>query len=168
MRTKTAREIKITENLLNNKKISAKVGAPKDKLNPETVYVSISFWTEPTNLYEDIDRVSLRNVLKKEIKNIYKEVSENLLLENSIFNKPKDNFFIDNIPDNINYNDKRNYINFELYLHTCNIDSEEKFPLSQKEGEEKLFNEAVKVVNFFGDSEILQGKKGFFIFNKNR
>lgn len=168
MRTKTAREIKVTNNFLNNKKITAKIGAPKNREEPETVYISISFWTKPSEEFLDYDKERLKTILRHELKKVYKQSVTEILGKSEIFNHPDKNIFIENIPDNINYNGKRNYINFEIYLHTCNIGSEEKLPLSQREEEDKIFNEAINVINFFGDSDILNDESGFIIYNKNR
>lgn len=168
MRTKTAREIKVTKNQLTNKNISATVGTSANRDSPETIYISISFWTRPSEKYELYDGVQLREILKKEVKTVYRKAMVDLLNENVTFNKPKHNFFIDNIPDNFNYNNKRNYINFELYLHTRNIGSVDKIPLSQKKGEREIFDQALRVINFFGDSDILKGESGFQIFPSNR
>jgi|TARA_R110000851_G_scaffold285798_1_gene439563 hypothetical protein len=168
MRTKTAREIKVTTNFLNNKRITAKIGAPKNREHPETVYISISFWTRPIDEYLEYDKEKLKSILRKELKRVYKGAVDEILGESEVFNHPDKNIFIENIPDNINYNGKRNYINFEIYLHTCNIGREEKKPLNQKEGEDEIFQEAINVINYFGDSEILNDGSGFIVYSKNR
>ena len=168
MKTKTAREIKVTKKILTNKNISATIGTSSNRESPETIYISISYWTKPSEEYKGYEGDELRDILKKELKSVYKNSITHILNSNSIFNRPESNFFIENIPDNFNYNNKRNYINFEIYLHTCNINSIDKIPLSQKRGEREIFEEALKVINFFGDSDILKGENGFQIFSSNR
>ena len=168
MRTKTAREIKVTDNFLINRKITAKIGAPKNSDNPDTVYISFGFWAKPTEEFIDYDKEKLKSILRKELKTIYRNAVTEILEKSKVFNHPDKNIFIENIPDNINYNGKRNYINFEIYLHTSNIGSKTKKPLSQKEGEDEIFKESVKIVNFFGKSDILNDKLGFIIHNKNK
>ncbi len=168
MKTKNAREIKVTKKLLTNKNISAIIGTSSNRESPETIYISISYWTKPSENFKGYEGDELRDILKKELRSVYKKSMIDILESNFIFNRPKSNFFIDNIPENFNYNKKRNYINFEIYLHTCNIKSLDKIPLSQKQGEQDMFQEALKVINFFGDSDVLKGESGFQIFSSNR
>ena len=67
---------------------------------------------------------------------------------------------------NINYNNKRNFISLELYLHTLNVSEENKIPLSNKKNTE-IFDEAVRISNTIGDSSILSSGNEFNVFKKS-
>ena len=68
--------------------------------------------------------------------------------------------------NNLNYNTKRNFISVELYLHTCNLFNSDKLPLSIKKNT-KLYDEAVRISNIIGDSEIIQGNSIFEVQKKS-
>ena len=85
---------------------------------------------------------------------------------NKYFPLESENIFIKNIPENLNYNGKRNYVSIELYLHTLNIKSEEKLPLSQKKNTE-LFDECMRLSDIISKSDVLSNSKVFTIYNKS-
>lgn len=163
---RTAREIKVDKSLLTNKNINVKVGTVENRDAPETVYIFVSFWARPSVLLKDESQEVLREILDANLSSIYKKDLKSYLTGNKYFTSEKDNIYIKNIPENINYNNKRNFISIELYLHTLNIDGERKIPLSNKK-DTKIFNEAVKVANIIGNSPILSDEDEFEIFSKS-
>jgi hypothetical protein len=163
---RTAREIKVSNNLLDNKSINVKIGTVENREAPETIYIFISFWAKPTTDLEDESQDFLKNILNKKLGNIYKKELKPNLKENEYFTNEIDNIYIKNIPENINYNNKRNFISIELYLHTLNIQEENHIPLSNKKNTE-LFNEALRISNVIGNSSILSDGDEFKIFKKS-
>lgn len=163
---RTAREIKIDTNKLSNKNINIKVGTVENREAPETIYIFASFWLEPTKDYESKDQKTLKELLERELHKIY---SLNLLKDlksNKYFPLESENIFIKNIPENLNYNGKRNYVSVELYLHTINIDSQDKLPLSQKKNTD-LFDECVRLSDIISQSEIFSNSKIFKVYSKS-
>lgn len=163
---RTAREIKISDKLLSNKNINVKIGTVENREAPETIYVFISFWLQPKAEYKSKEQEYLKSILDKELGQIYSVQLKPELISNKFFPKEKENIYIKNIPDNLNYNTKRNFISIELYLHTCNLFEEEKLPLSAKKNT-RLFDEAVRISNIIGDSEIIKGNSLFEIQKKS-
>jgi len=163
---RTAREIKVNEDLLNNKDITVKIGTVENRDAPETIYIFISFWAKPVEDLEKESQDYLKNILNVNLSNLYKKDLKSTLNNNEYFTSEKNNIYLKNIPENINYNNKRNFISLELYLHTSNINEERKIPLSNKKNTE-IFDEAVKIANIIGDSKILSDKTQFNIFNKS-
>lgn len=163
---RTAREIKVSDKIITNKNINVKIGTVENRDAPETIYVFISFWLQPKKEFKDKEQEFLKSALEKELGFIYSEKLKPLLVKSKIFPKENENIYIKNIPDNLNYNDKRNFISIELYLHTCNIIQEEKMPLSAKKNTE-MFNEAVLLSNLIGDSKILNNQSMFEIQKKS-
>ncbi len=163
---RTAREIKVGDKVITNKNINVKIGTVENRDAPETIYVFISFWLQPKAEFKDKDQEYLKSALDKELSAIYSEKLKPILVKSKIFPKENENIYIKNIPDNLNYNDKRNFISIELYLHTCNIIQEEKLPLSAKKNTE-MFNEAVLLSNLIGDSKILNNQSMFEIQKKS-
>ena len=163
MNKKTAREIIIEEKLIDNKNINVRVGTAENRSCPETIYTYISFWVKPNS---ETIRGEARNKLSKKIKNIYNHSIKRELKNNEFFLDKEDNIYIMNIPDNFNYNGKPNFISLELYLHTCNIGSENKIPLSNKRNK-SMFNEIIKITNIMGQEISELEKCGFELFKKN-
>jgi len=62
----------------------------------------------------------------------------------------------------INYNNKRSFVSIELNLHTINCLKENKYPLKNKE-DNQLFSELLKIYNIISTTDLLMGKKDFFI-----
>lgn len=163
---RTAREIKIDTNKLSNSNVNIKIGTVENREAPETIYIFASFWLEPTKDYEDKDQKTLKEILERELHKIYSHNLSKELSSNKYFPLEKENIFIKNIPENLNYNGKRNYVSVELYLHTINIDSEEKIPLSQKKNTE-LFDECLRLSDIISQSEIFSNSKIFKVYSKS-
>ncbi len=163
---KTAREIKISSKLLGNDNINVKVGTVENRECPDTIYVFASFWLEPTKKYKTESQQSLKNILDKELSKIYTKDLKKDLINNKFFPIEKENIFIKNIPENFNYNNKRNYISVELYLHTININSDSKLPINSKKNT-VLFDEAVKISKKIVNSEVFTGSKYFTVHKKS-
>jgi len=163
---RTAREIKVDDDLLDNKNINVKIGTVENREAPETIYIFISFWAKPTIELEDESQDFLKSILNKKLGNIYKKDLKPNLQVSEYFTNEKDNIYIKNIPENINYNNKRNFISIELYLHTLNIQEGNKIPLSNKKNTE-LFNEALRISNVIGNSSLLSDGDEFKIFKKS-
>ena len=163
---RTAREIKIDANKLSNKNINIKIGTVENRESPETIYIFASFWLEPTKEYENKDQKTLKEILERELHKIYSNSLSTELKGNTYFPLESENIFIKNIPENLNYNGKRNYVSIELYLHTLNIESEEKMPLSYKKNTE-LFNECIRLSDIISKSEIFSNSKNFIVYSKS-
>jgi len=142
--------------------VKVQIGAMENKESPKTIYISIGFWTKP------IDKMNnARSILKKEILDCYKFIDDGQLKLNPAFPKKDDNIFIVNMPDNFNYNEKRNYINMELYLHTSNISRDGRMSLSPKK-ENGLYNAALNIAEAFVTSDLMMERKGFEIRRTNK
>lgn len=163
---RTAREIKVADKLLTNKNINVKVGTVENREAPETIYIFASFWLQPKEEFKTKEQEQLKTILDKELSKIYSQLLRPQLESNKYFPKEKENIFIKNIPDNLNYNTKRNFISIELYLHTCNLFNQEKISLSAKKNTE-LYNETVRISNIIGQADILQGNSLFEIQKKS-
>ena len=163
---RTAREIKIGDELLSNKNINVKIGTVENREAPETIYIFISFWAKPVGELENESQDYLKDILNVELSGLYKKDLKCILRDSKYFTNEKNNIYLKNIPENINYNNKRNFISLELYLHTLNIHEESKLPLSNKKNTE-IFDEAIKIANIIGESSILSDKTKFDIFSKS-
>lgn len=161
---RTAREIKVPVKNLVNKNINVRVGTVEERDSPKTIYIFISFWLRPKEEFKLKSQDFLKSNLEYEFKKIYNLKLKKELIANKFFTNEKENIFMRNIPDNLNYNNKRNFISLELYLHTSNIISQDKIPLSAKKNT-ALYNEAVRISNIIGNSELLQGNQ-YFNLNK--
>lgn len=163
---RTAREIKVEDELLNNKDINVKVGTVENRDAPETVYIFISFWAKPVDELLGEHQDVLKDILNNNLNRIYRNELKDHLKSSKYFTSEKENIYIKNIPENINYNNKRNFISLELYLHTLNIREDKKLPLSNKKNT-GIFDEAVKIANLIGDSHLLSKGDEFEIFKKS-
>jgi hypothetical protein len=163
---RTAREIKVSDKALSNKNINVKIGTVENREAPETIYIFVSFWLQPKDEHKLQDQEYLKDILDKELTKIYSTNLKKELSSNNFFPKEKENIFIKNIPDNLNYNSKRNFISVELYLHTCNLFETSKLPLSAKKNT-VLYDEAVRLSNIIGDSELIKGESIFEIKKKS-
>ncbi len=161
--SRTAREIKVGRDLIANKNLHVKIGTSENRDSPQTVYAEISFWVEIKD--KSIKGPVLRSKLDKYLNEVYKKDLAPLLISNELFPCFKDNIFIINIPENINYNDKKNFVSVELYLHTLNINSEKKYSLNNKKNTE-LFDEMIKFINIVGCSHVLNDHFEFIICQK--
>jgi len=158
MNKRTAREIIVKDEFLNNNQINVKIGTVENRDYPQTIYINISFWIKPKK--ENVER----NFLEGKLKNILNNKLVNFLNKNYFFPYEKENIYIYNIPENFNYNNKFNFISLEIYLHTLNIKSEKKFPLNIKKNTE-LFEECKKLSNFLGNE--LKKIDNIFYVRKN-
>jgi len=159
---RSARQIKLDKKILNNHNVSVKIGTIENRNNPETIYIETSFWIQPKNSEEDTQQLNKK--LLKKLKDIYLLDLSSLLDDNYFFPKSKENLYIVNTPENVNYNNKKNFISIELYLHTINLfDKSNNFPLSKKS---PLFDESLKIANKIVTSDILSGNSDFLIFNR--
>jgi hypothetical protein len=163
---RTAREIKVSADSLDNKNINVKIGTVENREAPETIYIFISFWAKPTKELENEPQVFLKEILNKKLSAIYRKDLKSHLKKNDYFTNEEDNIYIKNIPENINYNNKRNFISIELYLHTLNIEEGNKIPLSNKKNTE-LYDEALKISNIIGNSSLLSDETEFKIYKKS-
>lgn len=166
MSKRTAREIKVADKLLINKNINVKIGTVENRDAPDTIYIFVSFWIEPKEEYKNKEQEYLRNELKKSLLSIFNKDLKDKLHDHKLFPKEKENIFIQNIPDNLNYNSKKNFISVELYLHTCNLFPGNKVPLNSKKNTE-MFDEAVLISNMIGNSDILNDNSIFQISRKS-
>jgi hypothetical protein len=164
---RTAREIKVSNSLLDNKNINVKIGTVENRDAPETIYIFISFWAKPVGDYENKSQDFLKDLLNNSLDSLYKNELKDVLKYNKYFTNEKNNIYIKNIPENINYNNKRNFISLELYLHTLNVKEENKIPLSNKKNTE-IFDEALSISNIIGNSSILSSGKEFDVFKKSK
>ena len=163
---RTAREIKVSDNLLKNKNINVKIGTVENREAPETIYIFISFWAKPSKTLCNEPQEILKNILSSRLGDLYKGELKQYLKNNPYFTSEKDNIYIKNIPENINNNNKRNFISLELYLHTLNVDGNKNAPLSNKKNTE-IFDEAINVANIIGNSSFLLDDEEFKIFKKS-
>lgn len=159
MNKRTAREIVVKNEIIDNKQINVKVGTVENRDFPQTVYINISFWIKPKNILNKLD--NNRKRLEENLKNILNNKLIKFLSNNYFFPFDRENIYIYNIPENFNYNNNYNFISLEIYLHTINIKSEKKYPLSIKKNTE-LFEECVKISNFIG-SDLKEIENSFFI-----
>ena len=164
---RTAREIKVDNKLINNKNISVRIGTVENRNAPETIYIFISFWAKPSINLSNESQDFLKSFLNDKFNDVYKNNLKNILKNNKYFTDEKNNIFIKNIPENINYNNNKNFISIELYLHTLNVGGCGSFPLNNKKNTE-LFNEALKISNTIGDSSILTDNNYFEISIKSK
>lgn len=161
---RAARELTVPSMELNNPKVKVKIGATEKRDAPTTIYVQISFWTKPATTHAGASNQELHRLIEKNINKAFKESISRELDYHFYFTRPKDNITIWNIPDNLNYNSKRNYISLELYLHTLNTDKAgEDYPLHSKK-DRRLYEAALDIANVFADSTFFQGEGDFQIF----
>ena len=161
---RAARELTVPSIELKNPKVKVKIGATEKRDAPTTIYIQISFWTKPAPQHVDASNQKLHRLIDKNINKAYRESAALELEKHFYFTKPKENITIWNIPDNLNYNSKRNYISLELYLHTLNTEAEiENYPLHSKK-DKRLYEAALDVANVFASSDFFNGEGDFQIF----
>lgn len=163
---RTAREIKIESSLLDNKNINVKIGTVENRDAPETIYIFISFWAKPLIELRMQSQDYLKKLLDVHLTKLYKDEIKAFIESSECFTNEEKTIYIKNIPENINYNNKRNFISIELYLHTVNVGGKEKLPLSDKK-DMSILNEAIDIANIIGNSEILSQGNEFNIHKKS-
>ena len=164
---KSAREIKVEDSISGNKNVSIKIGTVENRNNPSTIFINFSFWIKPKESVSNEEQSYLKKLINRELDLIHRNEVREFLCDSVYFPHQLDNIFIKTIPENINYNSKKNFISFELYLHTLNIGSEKKYPLNKKRNTE-LYTEAAKVSKIFASSDFLKGEKDFTIHKTSR
>lgn len=159
---RSAREIKVKKSELSNNNVKVQIGAMECRSSPKTIYISMGFWTKPINKMQNA-----RFVLQKEIHDCHRFIENDFLKIDPMFPRSSDNIFIVNMPDNFNYNEKRNYVNIELYLHTSNIRNGNKVSLVAKK-DNILYKSALKIADAFLSSDLMMERKGFEIRRTNK
>jgi len=158
---KSSKEIKIDSKILNNEKISIKIGTCENKNNPNTIYIKTNFW-----LKSNKDSCFIKEKLEFILSKMYKNEIKPVLLKNEIFPIEKDNIIIYDIPKTLNFNKKSSFISIEIYLHTCNIHRRNNFmPLSNK-NDVCILDEALKISKIIAKSNFLNDDKYFQISKK--
>lgn len=165
--SKSAREIKLMDEYIQSDKFSIKVGAIEQRDAPDTVYIYCSFWVEPNDEHKNKSQEELKELLSLQLNSIYKTELKQSLRDNEMFPLFNENIFIVNIPDNLNYNEGRNFISMEIYLHTKNIKSSEKFPLNSKK-DTRLFNELLSVSKNLAASDIMSNNTCFHFYKSSK
>lgn len=159
---KLAREISVDSGELSNKNVVVRIGAPENRNAPKTIYTSISFWIKEKQENIENSRKKLEKYIDDSIKKVLLEKNINTHLL-PLINK---SYIIKNIPENIFYNNKKNYINIELYVHTCNVNSNKK-ELSKKKDKD-LYFELLKITNKIIEDDFFLSNKEFEIYKKMR
>lgn len=161
---RAARELSVPSMELKNSNVKVKIGATEKRDAPTTIYIQISFWTKPKTEQIDLCNLELHKLLEHTINQCYKKTVSPALVQHFYFTRPKDNITIWNIPENLNYNNKRNYISLELYLHTLNTRSDIScdYPLHSKK-DRRLYEAAVEIANLFVSCDFFQGQENFEI-----
>jgi len=164
---RTAREILINEEFIENKKVNVKIGTVANRNSPETIYIYTSFWIKPKDSYVNVN--NLRSKLNHSLNKIHgpNSILKNYLQDNIYFVNEKENIFIVNIPDNFNYNNKSNFISIELYLHTLNINKETSLPLNNKK-DTLLFEKTLEVANMICNDNSLINSEIFKFSKKSK
>jgi len=158
-----AREIKLKPEEFDNQSVSIKIGTAENRDKPETIYVEISFWIK--NKKHDISSKELRKALHKQLSEINTQDLDPVLRDNEFFPKFKDNLYILNIPENIDYNGKKNFVSIDVTLHTINLDGKSFFPLSNKKNT-TLYDEALKIAQIICKSPHLNENPIFDVSRK--
>lgn len=165
---RTGKEIKIKGEVIGNKNLTCKIGAPFEKKSPQTIYIEISFWIDIKDRDEfsfirDYDYEISRS-LSKELSSIYKFKLRDVLERNEVFPYYFENIYVYDFPHNINYNKKRSFVSIELNLHTLNCKEgiEKKYPLNEKK-DTLIYEEALKVCREIAKTKLLKGEMGFSV-----
>jgi len=158
---RSARDIKVKKEELSNDRVAVQIGAMERRDSPNTIYISMGFWTKPIS-----ETPNARAVLHSEIIECYDRINDTCLSNDTMFPNKVNNIFIVNLPENFNYNEKRNYVNMELYLHTRNIRGA-GIPLVAKK-ENELYASALKVAEAFVSSDLMTEQRGFEVRRSNR
>lgn len=160
---RSSKEIKIKEELLQNNNVSVEIGTPNQKEAPKTIYLSFNFWAKPKNRFKD--QIEAKKALESRLKELLETTSRENLNNNKWLSSSGDHIFIVNVPVNFNHNDKMNFINFELYLHTCNTNHQYRVPLSSKE-ENPFYSECLILANKILSNDLFGEKSDFLISKK--
>lgn len=150
----------ISDMEIDNVPFKVNIGAAENRNRPETIFIEISFWIK--NKSKNLDNSYLKKKLRRDLRKIYIEDLKDILTDNFYFPKKNENLFIINMPDNINYNEKKNFVSIELYLHTINnsVKKTKSYPLSKKR-KSYLYDEALKISNIIKESSVLKSEFEF-------
>lgn len=160
---RTCKEIKIDS--YNN--ITVRIGTVDNRNSPETIYINVSFWVNIRNNDFDVNSKTAREHLENKIrKEFYKKILP-ILSSSKYFIDIDDIIFLINIPDSINSNNNKNFVDIELFLYTINaIDKSIKLPLNSKKST-FLYNECTKISDTFSQFDILNNKDIFSVHKKS-
>lgn len=158
-----AREIKLKPADYSNPKVSIKIGTAENRDQPETIYIEVSFWIK--NISEESSSKELRKTLSKQLQEIYDKDLTPVLTDNKFFPKFRDNLYILNIPENIDYNGKKNFVSIDVTLHTLNLNSSISYPLNNKK-DTSLYEEAFRIASIISSSNFLNNNPAFEISKK--
>lgn len=163
MNKRTAREINVNDDLIENKGVNVKIGTVENRDFPETVYISLSFWADCID-YGKFDESKNRFV--STIENLYDDdfIKRNIF-NNRFFGLKDHNIYIPNIPLNLNFNNKPSFVSIDLYLNTYNID-EKLYPLSQR-GDTELYDECLRLANLLAN-KLKYVEDCFYIYKKQK
>ena len=164
---KPAKDVLIPNSYLGNDFTKVKVGAIGNKERPRTIYIQISFWITIKDEFSNLNNKEIHRLIEKEINESYNNQVRKSVSNNKVFPFPDDNIFIKHIPDNLNYNNKRNYVCIELYLHTINISNKDENWFLSSKLEEGLYAEAKEIAKKLVEEDFYKGKKSFNIFKKS-
>ena len=155
MEKRTAREISI-----KNEDFDIKIGTTENRICPETVYISFTFWVKSLKEIGDIKEE--KNIFNKYIKEILNNKFSKFIDNNIYFPLKKNNILISEIPESFNFQ-RFNFVSLGIYLHTLNNVQEQKYTISSKKDTE-LFNECVNVSNYvIKELELLKSE---YVFKK--
>lgn len=172
--TRPGKKIRIGGKLIDNQKISVDVGTVDNKNCPKTIYLNISFWVDIKDRSgQEFDSDFDRNISKefsKSLKSIYRNDLFSFLNNSWLFPFYYENIFSFDFPENLNYNDKKSFVNIELHLHTVNnmINSKSmaEYYSLRNDSKNEFFSELVQVANIIGNSDLLSERGNFLIYRK--
>jgi hypothetical protein len=172
--TRPGKKIKINPKLVRNQNVSVEIGTVDNKNHPKTIYLNVSFWVDIKDRSKEMDDPNFdRNVSKdftRLLKNIYRNDLFECLNNNELFPYYFENIFSFDFPENLNYNEKKSFVNIEIHLHTVNNKINSKnicdYKPLRNETKNPFFSELVKIANIVADSSLLSGNENFIIYKK--
>ena len=168
------KKIKINSSLLDNENMSVDIGTVDNKSCPATVYLNLSFWVDiKSRTKKEFDSDFDKNISKefsRLLKQIYKNELYDYLIDNKFFPFYFENIYSYDFPDNLNYNNKKSFVNIEIHLHTINNNINSKnlnnFYSLKNSIDNQLFFELITIANIIGNSDLLRSKNNFLVFKK--
>lgn len=151
--------------MYENNNVSLSISSVDRCQNPKTICVTISFWVSPINKGDEKPFI-LKKKLHDMIRSCYDIVKKNRLIGNHIFPIEKKNIFIINIPMNFNYNNKKNFISVELYMHTLNVLGVNKLPYRPEVGNQ-IYDEAMSIGKDIISMDVFSNNYEFQISKSN-
>lgn len=160
---RTCKEIKLD----SYKNLTVRIGTVDNKNYPETIYINISFWVNIRNIDFDVNSKTAREHLENKIRKEFSKKVFPIISSSKYFIDVDDIIFLINIPDSINTNNNKNFVDIELFIYTVNaINSSTKFPLNTKKNT-SLYNECINISNAFSEFDILNDRDIFSIYKKS-